>query len=69
MATFRFMILALVAAFAPLAAQSQSVGVAKPHPVVATTADVASLCRAIGGERVAVSCLVPGPQDPHYLDP
>jgi ABC-type Zn uptake system ZnuABC Zn-binding protein ZnuA len=40
-----------------------------PHAVVATTPDLAALCRAIGGERCAVTTFVPGPQDPHYLDP
>lgn len=69
MASIRFVFLALAVVFAPLGAQSQPTAAAKPHAVVATTADVAALCRAIGGERVAVTCLVPGPQDPHYLDP
>jgi ABC-type Zn uptake system ZnuABC Zn-binding protein ZnuA len=57
----------LAALAAPLAAQADAAP--KPHPVVATTADLAALCRAVGGERVAVTCLVPGPQDAHYLDP
>jgi ABC-type Zn uptake system ZnuABC Zn-binding protein ZnuA len=39
------------------------------HPVVATTPDLAALLRAIGGPLVAVTTLVAGPQDPHYLDP
>lgn len=39
------------------------------HAVVAATTDVAALCRAIGGDRVAVTTFLPGPQDPHYLDP
>lgn len=39
------------------------------HAVVAATPDVAALCRAIGGEHVQVTTFLPGPQDPHYLDP
>lgn len=38
------------------------------HAVVATTPDLASLCRSIGGESVAVTALVRGPEDPHFID-
>lgn len=41
----------------------------EPHPVVASTPDLAALLRAVGGDLVAVTTLVQGPQDPHYLDP
>lgn len=36
--------------------------------VVATTQDPAAIASAIGGERVAVTPLCKGHQDPHYLD-
>lgn len=67
MAIHRFLASAFVALVAPAAAQAQPAS--KPHAVVATTPDLASLCRAVGGDRVAVTCFLPGPQDPHYLDP
>jgi len=38
------------------------------HAVVATTPDLASLCRTIGGDGIVVTTYVAGPQDPHYLD-
>ncbi|MBL8752528.1 MAG: zinc ABC transporter substrate-binding protein [Planctomycetes bacterium] len=38
------------------------------HAVVATTPDLAAICRVVGGDRVAVSCLVRGPQDPHFVE-
>ena len=69
MASHRFLCLAsaFVAVVAPVAAQTAPVS--KPHAVVATTPDLASLCRVVGGDHVAVTCFLPGPQDPHYLDP
>lgn len=51
---------ALLAAL-PLGAQA-------PHAVCATTPDLAALCRAIGGERVEVTSLTKGEQDPHFVD-
>ncbi len=36
--------------------------------VLATTTDVRELCRAVGGDDVAVTCLMKGPEDPHFLD-
>ncbi len=41
----------------------------KAHVITTTTPDLATLCRAIGGDRVEVRSIVVGPQDPHYLDP
>ncbi len=38
------------------------------HQVVATTPDLAALARAVGGELVAVTALVKGPEDPHALE-
>jgi ABC-type Zn uptake system ZnuABC Zn-binding protein ZnuA len=67
MAIHRFLASALVVLVAPAAAQAQPAS--KPHAVVAATPDLAALCRAVGGDRIAVTCFVPGPQDPHYLDP
>lgn len=37
------------------------------HEVVATTADVAALCRSIGGETVVVTCLSRAGEDPHFV--
>ncbi len=36
--------------------------------VVTTTTDLASIATAIGGERVEVTALAAGAQDPHFLD-
>lgn len=37
--------------------------------IVTTTTDFAAIARAIGGERVAVTSLVKGVQDVHFVDP
>jgi zinc/manganese transport system substrate-binding protein len=37
--------------------------------VVATTEDLASLTREVGGDRVAVEALARGYQDPHFVEP
>jgi zinc/manganese transport system substrate-binding protein len=37
--------------------------------VVATTEDLASLAREVGGEKVTVVALAKGYQDPHFVDP
>lgn len=37
--------------------------------VVATTEDLASLAREVGGDKVAVTALAKGYQDPHFVDP
>src|SRR5512134_3914480 len=42
---------------------------AEPLKVVATIPDLGSLAEAIGGDDVAVTTLVKGPQDPHFLEP
>ena len=42
---------------------------AAPVTVVATTEDLASLTREVGGERVAVEALARGYQDPHFVEP
>lgn len=42
---------------------------AKPLNVVATIPDLASIATAIGGDRVAVTAIARGGQDPHFVDP
>ena len=37
--------------------------------VVASTSDLGSLIRVVGGDAVDVTVLVKGPQDPHFLEP
>ena len=37
--------------------------------VVATTEDLASLAREVGGDKVQVDALAKGYQDPHFVDP
>lgn len=37
--------------------------------VVTTTTDLASLTREVGGDRVTVTALAKGYQDPHFVDP
>jgi zinc/manganese transport system substrate-binding protein len=37
--------------------------------VVTTTEDLASLAREVGGDKVAVTALAKGYQDPHFVDP
>ncbi len=36
--------------------------------VLATTTELRELCREVGGDDVAVTCLMKGPEDPHFLD-
>lgn len=56
-------VLLLAAAALPGAAQET-----RRLRVLATTTDLAALCREVGGEAVEVSCLMTGPEDPHFLD-
>lgn len=37
--------------------------------VVTTTTDLASIARAVGGERVTVRAIAAGTQDPHFVEP
>jgi ABC-type Zn uptake system ZnuABC Zn-binding protein ZnuA len=39
-----------------------------PLRVLCSTSDLADLARIVGGDRVEVSCLCKGPEDPHFLD-
>ena len=54
----------LVIAYAPVGWSA-----AAPLKVVATTEDLASLAREVGGDRVTVVALAKGYQDPHQVDP
>lgn len=38
------------------------------HAVVATTPDLGSLCRAVGGDLATVTSLARGPEDPHFVE-
>ncbi|HEY3215799.1 MAG TPA: metal ABC transporter substrate-binding protein [Candidatus Eisenbacteria bacterium] len=40
----------------------------KPIQVVTTTEDLAAIAREVGGDRVAVSAICRGYQDPHFVD-
>lgn len=42
---------------------------AAPLKVVATTEDLASLAREVGGDKISVVGLAKGYQDPHFVDP
>src|SRR5258707_12942692 len=37
--------------------------------VVTTTEDLGSIAREIGGDRISVTALAKGYQDPHFVDP
>jgi len=39
-----------------------------PLEVLATTTDLRELAKEIGGDDVAVACLMKGPEDPHFLE-
>jgi len=56
-----YLLLCLVIPSAPLAA-------AEPISVVATTADIAAIVKAVGGDRVAVDSIAKGYQDPHFVE-
>src|SRR5687768_15012682 len=42
---------------------------AEPLTVVATLTDFGQMAEAVGGERVRVSTIASGVQDPHFVDP
>jgi ABC-type Zn uptake system ZnuABC Zn-binding protein ZnuA len=63
----RSMIRSLV--FALLAILATSHPAAAALQVVTTTADLGSLAQEIGGDRVTVTALAKGYQDPHFVDP
>ena len=39
-----------------------------PLEVLATTTDLRELAKEVGGDDVAVTCLMKGPEDPHFLE-
>jgi len=41
---------------------------AEPVAIVTTTADIAAIVKAIGGDRVAVESIAKGYQDPHFVE-
>ena len=63
----RLMIRPLV--FALLAMLATSHPAAAALQVVTTTADLGSLAQEVGGDRVTVTALAKGYQDPHFVDP
>ena len=62
MRSVRLSVLLLLAA--PLVARAQG-----SINVVATTEDLGSIAREIGGDKVSVTALAKGYQDPHFVDP
>jgi zinc/manganese transport system substrate-binding protein len=52
-----------------VAASGANLSAAGPLRVVATTEDLASITREVGGNRVTVVGLAKGYQDPHFVDP
>ena len=67
----RTFILQSVASLAVIAAVGTGTRAAAPAPlkVVTTTTDLAALTREVGGDRVTVTALAAGRQDPHQVDP
>jgi zinc/manganese transport system substrate-binding protein len=67
MSTRRWMI-AAAAALAAAAAAGRAAAEGEKLKVLATTTDVREICKEVGGDDVAVTCLTKGPEDPHFLD-
>jgi len=55
--------------FVILAAALTSPAAAAGLKVVTTTEDLASLTREVGGDKITVTALAKGYQDPHFVDP
>ncbi|HWH75985.1 MAG TPA: zinc ABC transporter substrate-binding protein, partial [Candidatus Binatus sp.] len=47
---------------------ASSAQAAEPIAIVTTTADIAAIVKAIGGDRVAVESIAKGFQDPHFVE-
>jgi len=62
-------VIGLLVTAAAVIAAVPLVAVFAPLRVVATTEDLASLAREIGGDRLTVVALAKGYQDPHQVDP
>jgi len=58
-----FLLLSAIAFIAPASYAAEKL------KVVTTTTDLASLTREVGGDRVDVTSLAKGYQDPHFVDP
>jgi len=58
------LVAAMAALFVATSAHAQS-----PLRVVTSTEDLASITREVGGDRVEVTALARGYQDPHFVDP
>jgi zinc/manganese transport system substrate-binding protein len=58
-----------VLAFSMLATVAVSRPAAAALQVVTTTADLGALAQEIGGDRITVTALAKGYQDPHFVDP
>lgn len=65
---FRLLLSAVSLSAALIALGGTSVAAAKIK-VVTTTSDLAYLARSVGGDRVEVTGLLSGAQDPHYMEP
>ena len=63
------MLIRLTLFAAALTAMTANPCAAAPLRVVATTEDLASLAREVGGDKVTVVALAKGYQDPHFVDP
>ena len=61
----------ILVGFALVAAMGGGARAAAPAPlkIVTTTTDLAALAREIGGDRITVTALAAGRQDPHQVDP
>jgi zinc/manganese transport system substrate-binding protein len=64
----RILITAATALLASIAAARASGGDGGKLKVLATTTDVRELCREVAGDDADVTCLMKGPEDPHFLD-
>jgi ABC-type Zn uptake system ZnuABC Zn-binding protein ZnuA len=63
-AVIRVLVFGAIAALAAAAPRA-----AAPLKVVTTTEDLAALAREVGGDKVDVTALARGYQDPHFVDP
>jgi len=65
----RQILIALAATLvAPIAAGLAADDAGGKLKVLATTTDLRELCREVGGDDAVVTCLMKGPEDPHFLD-
>src|SRR5436190_12777987 len=62
-------VIRLVLLTAALMAAAQPAAAGAAVRVVATTEDLASLAREVGGDKITVVGLAKGYQDPHFVDP